>query len=286
MPPMTMNRITVFRAPDGEGGGSPAPASAPGAEAAAPPADIPQRPDYLPEKFWDAKKGEANYKGLAQSYVEIESRHRAGRDALRSEIEQAIRDEVLEEVNKPKEGVPEKPDGYTFEIPDVEGLPKGMAIGIDEDDPMLKTWREIAFEHKLPQEIFQKGIDAYVHNTFAQLPQKAEEMRKLGDKAEARINAVDTWLSKNLDERSYSSIVAYSTTASFVEAMEKLMLASGGPQLGNDTGTRAPEPPPTKEALREAMRDPRYHDPRVRDEGYVAQVTEMARKVAAARRRA
>lgn len=32
------------------------------------------RPDYIPEKFWDATKGEANYEGLAKSYAALEQK--------------------------------------------------------------------------------------------------------------------------------------------------------------------------------------------------------------------
>lgn len=38
----------------------------------APPPSGPQRPEWLPEKFWNAEKGEANYEALAKSYGELE----------------------------------------------------------------------------------------------------------------------------------------------------------------------------------------------------------------------
>lgn len=37
-------------------------------------AQKPQRPDYIPEKFWDSEKGEARYEDLAKSYAELEKR--------------------------------------------------------------------------------------------------------------------------------------------------------------------------------------------------------------------
>lgn len=38
----------------------------------APVDNSPQRPDWVPEKFWDAEKGETNYEALAKSYSELE----------------------------------------------------------------------------------------------------------------------------------------------------------------------------------------------------------------------
>lgn len=34
--------------------------------------EIPQRPEHIPEKFWDAAKGEVNVEALAKSYTELE----------------------------------------------------------------------------------------------------------------------------------------------------------------------------------------------------------------------
>lgn len=34
----------------------------------------PQRPDHIPEKFWNAEKGEADYEAMAKSYAELEKK--------------------------------------------------------------------------------------------------------------------------------------------------------------------------------------------------------------------
>lgn len=36
------------------------------------PADKPTRPEHIPEKFWDAEKGEVNVEAMAKSYLELE----------------------------------------------------------------------------------------------------------------------------------------------------------------------------------------------------------------------
>lgn len=35
---------------------------------------VPQRPEHIPEKFWNAEKGEADYEALAKSYAELEKK--------------------------------------------------------------------------------------------------------------------------------------------------------------------------------------------------------------------
>lgn len=36
--------------------------------------DKPQRPEHIPEKFWNAEKGEADYEAMAKSYAELEKK--------------------------------------------------------------------------------------------------------------------------------------------------------------------------------------------------------------------
>lgn len=61
---------------DAANGISPAPAPAPAAPPppAPAPAPAPQRPAHVPEKFWNADKGEVNLEALAKSYTELETK--------------------------------------------------------------------------------------------------------------------------------------------------------------------------------------------------------------------
>lgn len=75
---------------------APTPAPTPNPD---PPPTAPARPEYIPEKFWDAEKGAPNLEGMARSYSELERRFGATRPAT----------------------VPESPDLYELkpaELPD------------------------------------------------------------------------------------------------------------------------------------------------------------------------
>lgn len=52
-----------------------------------PPSDAPQRPEYIPEKFWDAEKGEVNIENLAKSYGELEKSRSAPKEPTPAEAE-------------------------------------------------------------------------------------------------------------------------------------------------------------------------------------------------------
>jgi len=60
--------IAAADANDAINAGQPAPAAAPAT-------DTKTRPDHIPEKFWNAEKGEVDVEGLAKSYTTLESAH-------------------------------------------------------------------------------------------------------------------------------------------------------------------------------------------------------------------
>ena len=148
-----------------------------------------ERPEYLPEKFWNTEESSPNVEVLAKSYTELESKFGQRASALKEELQA--------EVNKPREGVPESIDGYAYEFPK-EGLPEGWEIQTAEDDPMLGWWKDTAFARGMTQDEFQEGINKYTEMLVSDVPDKAAEMKILGDNAQERIDRVDLYLSKNL----------------------------------------------------------------------------------------
>ena len=48
--------------------------------------EIASRPDFVPEKFWNADTGEVRLEDAFKSYSEIEKKGRARSDTMRSEI--------------------------------------------------------------------------------------------------------------------------------------------------------------------------------------------------------
>lgn len=70
------------------------------------PDTTPQRPDYVPEKFWDAETGEVNVENLAKSYGELEK----SRSAPKEEPEAAAEEPSAEPSKDGKIVKPETPE--------------------------------------------------------------------------------------------------------------------------------------------------------------------------------
>lgn len=228
-----------------------------------------ERPDYLPEKFWNAEEGNPNIEGLAKSYTEIESKFGQRASALREEIEA--------EIKKPREGVPESADAYTYEI-SKEGLPVGWEFETPEDDPMLGWWRDTAFARGMTQEEFQAGIDKYVELQAGSLPNREAEMQVLGDSAQERIDRVDLYLNKNLSEDEYNTLADFAVTADAIQVLEKLIGIQAEPSVSTFGG----EPTTgnsSEDEIRSMMDDPRYWKPGEMDDAYRTKVTHMWQKL-------
>ena len=93
-----------------EGEGS-APAEAGTTEASAAESAIPSRPDFVPEKFWNAESGEVRLEDAFKSYSEIEKKGRQRGDKMREEIMAEIAAETT--VNRP-----ETMDDYELVVPE------------------------------------------------------------------------------------------------------------------------------------------------------------------------
>ncbi len=128
-------------------------------------------------------------------------------------------------------------------------LPEGVEGEVDRDDPVLKT----ALEFAKTVNLSQKGVDEWFgnyakHASQAVAVDRTEEIKKLGDKAGARVEAVDKWVKANLDEDQQQLARQVATTADGVGLLEALIGKSKSPILptgGEDGGGKV-----DREALR------------------------------------
>jgi hypothetical protein len=198
-----------------------------GAPAGADPAAArPARPDYIPEQFWDAEKGEAKAGDLSAWIKRV------------SELE-------AREAERAK-GVPEKPEGYAPTLPETFKAPEGVEVRIDPNDPLFVEARQFAKEQGLTQAEFSKML-AIEAKRVANEATKLAEARKaqkeaLGENGQARIDALDTKLKARLTHDEVGALWAGIATAAQVAAFEKLVGAAtsdgvGGFQQG---GSKAP----------------------------------------------
>ena len=228
------------------------------------------RPEYVPEKFWNAESNEVNLEGVFKSYGELESKIGQKQDDLRASIE--------EEFNaKRMEGVPDSVDGYEYKAPTLENAPEGWEIEVNEEDPLLQWWKETAFNQKLTQDQYQDGIQKYFELTF-QPEDKEAQVAELGENGQARIDAVDGWMAKNLSEAEYNVISEFATNAAAIAVLETLIEKTGEPDLAS-FGNQAPTGDVSEEKIRQMMDDPRYWKVGSIDDAYRKEVTDMWQKL-------
>lgn len=230
-------------------------------------AEVAERPEYLPEKFWNAESNAPNIEGLAKSYSELEKKFSQRASALKEEL-----------MSERPEGVPDSADGYEFKMPEIPNVPEGWDISMEGDDPLLNWWKDTAHSRGLTQDEFQDGINRYFEINFGGLPDREGELQQLGDNAQARIDKVDMWLNKNLDENEYNAIADFAVTADAIQVLEKIIgIEQSEPSLSG-FGEEPSTGNVSEDKLRAMMDDPRYWKPGEVDDAYRQQVTEAWQK--------
>jgi len=170
---------------------------------------VPQRPSYVPEKFWDATKGEVVADKFSEHYTGL-----ATRDAERVAREQAI---------------PASPDQYEIKLPEGFKPPEGMQFEFKADDPALAEARKAAHELKLDQTGFSRMLGIYAANKLAEVQQvesgRTAELAKLGATGPQRIDAIETWLTAKVGDKAKVMIATLKQypVAANVEALESVM---------------------------------------------------------------
>jgi hypothetical protein len=122
------------------------------------------RPDYVPEKFWDADKGELKTDVAMKSYAELEKNFKLGK-------------------HKP-------PEGGKYDL-----TPLGAKASTD--DPVISTYTEWATKHGLSQAAFEELAGKVLEvgrglQTESQVSFKAER-EALGEHADAIVSSMVDW---------------------------------------------------------------------------------------------
>jgi hypothetical protein len=155
-----------------------------------------ERPDYIPERFWDSETGAPNVENLGKSYNELNSKFGGFTGA-------------------PK-------DGYA----PIEGFKEG--------DELVSAFTEYASKINMNQEAFSEGWELLSTALGVDKEVTVEnELAKLGDNAQQRIDKVDNYLKNNLPEK-YERFEELLQTSTGVELLEEVMLASAQPKLNGD----------------------------------------------------
>ncbi|MCX7371390.1 MAG: hypothetical protein NTW56_02950 [Alphaproteobacteria bacterium] len=225
--------------------------------------DKPGRPAEIPEKFWDAERGELRVDALVKSYRELERRmsQRATRPADDADDEEKRRwREMLD--------IPESPDAYEVQAP--EGL------GIDPE--VNARLHQAGFSRAQTQLVYELAAERILP-LIVEAAQQYEAERQVerlsahfGGEERFRRTArqLSTWGKQNLPAPVFEALA---TTFEGVLAMERMM-AGHEPAMTRDTDTPTAE---SEDELRKLMRDPRYW--RSREPDFVRRVTDGFRRI-------
>ena len=218
------------------------------------------RPEYIPEKFWDSQKGQVNVEEFGKSYVNLEKYVGGKKEELRDQIVDELQQEAIAER-------PEKVEGY--ELPK---LPEGVTEDIVNANPMTDWWKNFCYENAYDQEVFQDGVNKYVDMYVGNQVDIDAEKEKLGENADARLDAVNSWASTFFTPEQYEAISGtLGQSVDGIEALEKMMNTNKS-TISNAQNYTQPERPLTLDDVRSMMKDRRYFDPKERDESYVRKV--------------
>lgn len=249
---------------------------------------IAQRPEYMPENFWNGETGEPNVEGLAKSYSEMRTKMDGKNESLRGELETELRGSIEKEAAlkyRPEGDYPDSVEGYVYEVPEngLEGMPEGMTFEVDSEDPMMKHWQETAFSNGLSKETFNAGVEAYTMMLVGNLPSMDTIIEELGESGAARVEATDNWMAENLSKESYEVMANMGNmhgSAKFVRVIEELAhLAKGTPLQAFDEagdGKVIGGAPIGDADIKEMMSDPKYW--REKDPDFIAKVQDLLGK--------
>jgi hypothetical protein len=148
-------------------------------------------------------------------------------------------------------------------------MPEGIDGEFVEGDPLMSEFQEWAKNNQVNQGAFTDLVHMFVRNeqgAYAKEQQDIElELSALGDNAKQRIQNMNDFAKANLSEEHYQGLLAATTSAQAVEAVEALIAMTRAPKIPTtdaevDTGISHSD-------LKARMADPRYQsDPEFRKE--------------------
>ena len=203
---------------------------------------VEDRPEWLPEKFYDPKKG-AKYEDLAKSYGELEKQFRAGKHKA------------------PEDG------NYDIKL--------FAEKGVKDDDPALAAYKGWAKEYGISQQAFDALAGTVLgmagENAEQSVVNLDEERKSLGPNADAIIKGMADWgrglVRKGVwSKEDYDEFRVFAGTAGGIKAAMKLREAYEG--RIPDMRAVPTESGMSEDDLKSMVADPRY----AKDPAYRAKV--------------
>jgi len=92
----------------------------------------------------------------------------------------------------------------------------------DLEHEHFASLKDNARKHNITQEALNAIIDPIIQYQESSLPNMSEELAKLGDNPQARLDALDTWASNTLSKTSLETLGKIATRAEVVELMDDI----------------------------------------------------------------
>jgi hypothetical protein len=158
-----------------------------------------QRPDFIPEKFWDAQKGEAKLDQLAISYANLEKAFSSKSQAPKKPGADASPEDQAKYYADLRKftGAPEKPEDYGIKVPD--NLPEGVEWNAELAGKAVG----IAHKYGVPPEALHELINLNNENISSIVAKSESAQKEQVDamvaelNAEWKDNAKDNWQRAN-----------------------------------------------------------------------------------------
>lgn len=183
-----------------------------------------EKPEFLPEDCWDADNKQVNSEMLLKAFEQEQNRVKGLRTKLA----------------KGEDKAPKSPDDYDFQFEE--------GVEVNEDDAMLKAFKQVAHSSGLSNERankilneFIKATGGFAANDAEPTPEeieahKTEELEKIGANATAVVRAVNSWGKSMVaqgvwSESDLEAIEGVATTADVVIALNKLRSVMGGSDI-------------------------------------------------------
>tara|TARA_R110002012_G_scaffold71951_2_gene184211 strand:- start:188 stop:967 length:780 start_codon:yes stop_codon:yes gene_type:complete len=210
-----------------------------------------ERPEWLPEKFTKAED-------LAKSYTELETMVGKKEEEYRDKFQKELEEEAFKDR-------PESKGEYVIS----EEAQKLLDMGAVTDNKLLEWWSQTSFENGYNQEEFNSGIMMYLEQISETLPNPEEEMVKLGDNANVRVEAASLFANQYFPKNLIPTVELLASTAEGVQILEHIQEQTKGINISSPS---QPINQINEAQLRDLMASDEYHNPTKRNPEVVRQV--------------
>tara|TARA_X000001382_G_C3177319_1_gene181367 strand:- start:12679 stop:13458 length:780 start_codon:yes stop_codon:yes gene_type:complete len=210
-----------------------------------------ERPEWLPEKFTKAED-------LAKSYTELETMVGKKEEEYRDKFQKELEEEAFKDR-------PESKGEYVIS----EEAQKLLDMGAATDNKLLEWWSQTSFENGYNQEEFNSGIMMYLEQISETLPNPEQEMQKLGDNANVRVEAASLFANQYFPKNLIPTVELLASTAEGVQILEHIQEQTKGINVSSPS---QPINQINEAQLRDLMASDEYHNPTKRNPEVVRQV--------------